>query len=255
MSRARSEAEPGDRPVCLVTGAGGRLGSAFCRRYADRYRIVAVWHRRRPVAPSQGQVLIDPLHPGRSLPVNRHHVHDIQADLRAEKEISRLVDRVLRRFGRIDVIVNAAVDGRWAPLLNGCGSMDETTAALRLNVAAPLALISEVSRRSWSGDIPENRRSNRCVVNVSSSAGIYVYEGYGQGVYSASKAALNFLTRHLASELELIGVRANALAPDAFPGRVEISRVLDGLIRLTEGNLTGRVLLQLSGGIEYVLSE
>src|SRR5207253_8964681 len=103
--------------------------------------------------------------------------------------------------------------------------MEEETAALRLNVVAPLALVAEVGRRLWLTDLEENRYRNRCVVNVSSSAGIYVYPGYGQGMYSASKAALNILTRHLAAELEPIGVRANVLAPDAFPGRVPIARV------------------------------
>jgi NAD(P)-dependent dehydrogenase (short-subunit alcohol dehydrogenase family) len=231
------------------------LGSAFCRKYSDRYRIVAVWHRRRPIAPTQGQTLLDPLDPDRRLPVNVHTVHEIKIDLRADDQIERLVKAVLKRFGRVDVVVNAAVAGQWAPLLDGHSSVEETTAALRLNVAAPLALVAELARQSWLTDPAENLAHNRCVVNVSSSAGVYVYPGYGQAMYSASKAALNILTRHLAAELEPIGVRANALAPDAFPGRVPLPQVLDGIIRLAEGDGTGRILLQLSGDVEYVLDE
>ena len=243
-----------DRPVYLLTGAGGRLGSAFCRRYSDRYQIIAVWFRRRPVAATQNQYLLDPLDPGRRLAANLHPVHDMRADLRSSNQIEHLVEAVIERFGRIDVVVNAAVAGQWAPLLDGHSGIEEVTQSLRVNVASPLALVAEVARQAWQRDPAENVARNRCVVNVSSSAGIYVYPGYGQGVYSASKAALNILTRHLASELEPFGVRVNALAPDAFPGRVPIVQVLDGVVRLTEGGITGRILLQLTQGVEHELS-
>lgn len=243
------------RPVYLVTGAGGTLGSAFCRRFSNRYSIVAVWHRRRPVAPSQGQKLIDPLCPERSLGVNRHPVFDIRADLRSDTDIERLVEKVMDRFGRIDVVVNAAVAGNWSPLLNGHAVTDDFVAALRVNVVAPLAVVAEVTRQCWEADVEGNRAWNRNVVNVSSSAGLYVYPGYGQGIYSAAKAALNILTRHLAAELEHLGVRANAIAPDSFPGRVPIPRVLDGVARLAEGGLTGQVLLQLPDGVDYTLAQ
>jgi NAD(P)-dependent dehydrogenase (short-subunit alcohol dehydrogenase family) len=248
--------EQGDtRPVIILTGAGGRLGSAFCRRYARQYQIVAVWHQRRPVAATHGQYLLDPLEPDRPLKANRHLVHDIQADLRSDSQIERLVKVVISRYERIDVVVNAAVAGCWAPLLNGHSRVTEVTASLSLNVAAPLALVAEVARGAWQRDPAENIARNRSVVNISSTAGIYVYPGYGQGTYSAGKAALNILTRHLAAELEPIGVRANALAPDTFPGRVPMARVLDGVIRLAEGDLNGRILLQLSADVEHVLSK
>ena len=242
-----------DRPVLLLTGAGGRLGSAFCRRYAGRYRIVAIWHRRHPLTATQGQELVDPLRPDRPLRANRHRVFEMQADVRKEADVTRIVKVAVKRFGRIDVVLNAAVAGQWGPLLNGHSVIEDATEALRVNVVAPLAVVAEVTRRVWSSDVAENRARNRCVVNVSSSAGLYVYPGYGQGLYSASKAALNFLTRHLAAELEPLGVRANALAPDAFPSRVPLPRVLDGLSRLTDGDLSGQVVLQLSDDVEYVL--
>jgi NAD(P)-dependent dehydrogenase (short-subunit alcohol dehydrogenase family) len=251
----RRAREDDGRPVCLLTGAGGRLGSAFCRRYSKRYQIIAVWHRRRPVASARGQHLLDPLDPDLRLPANDHPVHDIQSDLRSDDQIRRLVKAVTKQYGRIDVVINAAVAGTWAPLLDGHSRVAEVTASLSLNVAAPLAVVAEVAQRAWQGDAAENVARNRCVVNVSSTAGVYVYPWYGQGVYSASKAALNILTRHLAAELEPLGVRANALAPDTFPGRVPMAQVLDGVVRLAEGDLSGRILLQLAAGVEHVLSE
>lgn len=242
-----------DRPVCVVTGAGGLLGSAFCRRFSKRYQIIAVWHRRRPVIATQAQYLIDPLAPDRSLPLNRSPVHEIRADLREDEQIKQLVKTVLNRFDRIDVLVNAAAIFQWSPVLNGHSTVAETTAAFRVNVAAPLALVAAVAKCAWRDHSDENKLRNRCVVNVSSTSGVYVYHGYGQAVYSASKAALNILSRHLAAELEPLAVRVNALAPDAFPGRLPMSRVLDGLQRLIEGDTTGQIILQLPGDMEHVM--
>ncbi len=54
-------------------------------------------------------------------------------------------------------------------------------------------------------------------MNISSTAGIYIYPGHGQSIYSASKAALNYLSMHMGDEFSSIGVRVNALAPTSFP--------------------------------------
>jgi NAD(P)-dependent dehydrogenase (short-subunit alcohol dehydrogenase family) len=233
--------------VCLVTGAGGLLGSAFCRRYASRYHIAAVWHRRRPLLATQDQVLFDPLAPEVDLPVNQHPVFAMRADLRDRGQIEDLVSTVLDRYGRIDMLVNAAAFVEWAPLLDGVQLLETMDQAFRVNVGAPLTLATTVASRAWLGRREENTASNRCIVNVSSTAGLYVYAGHGQTVYSATKAALNILTCHMAAEFETLGVRVNALAPDAFPGRVPMVRVLDGLERLSEGDMTGRILLREQG--------
>lgn len=242
-----------ERPVCLVTGAGGTLGSAFARAFADRYHIAAVWYRRRPMARTQGQRLFDPVAPKRPLPVNDHQVFAVRADVTNSAQVENLIDRVLAHFGRIDIILNLAVAARWQNLLSGTYSENEIITAFQVNVAAPLILTTTIARKVWRDHPTENRKRNRSVVNVSSTAGTYVYPGYGQALYSSTKAALNMLSRHMAAEFEPLGVRVNVLAPDTFPGRLSVRQVLAAIHHLIEGRMSGQIRLQFEGGVEHVL--
>jgi NAD(P)-dependent dehydrogenase (short-subunit alcohol dehydrogenase family) len=88
----------------------------------------------------------------------------------------------------------------------------------------------------------DNRSANRNVVLVSSTAGIRVYEGKGQAVYGASKAAVNHLAGNLAVEFAQIGVRVNAIAPESFY-RLSVERVADAIVELAESDVTGKVLV------------
>jgi NAD(P)-dependent dehydrogenase (short-subunit alcohol dehydrogenase family) len=78
---------------------------------------------------------------------------------------------------------------------------------------------------------------------VSSTAGIFVYPGQGQSAYAASKAALNTFTLHLADELEMVGVRVNAVAPNSFPSIVAESEVVNAIAELDAGKLNGEILV------------
>ena len=122
-------------------------------------------------------------------------------------------------------------------------ALDSAERQFRVNTLLPARLAVQVAREFWRDRDLENRSLNRNVVNVSSTAGVVIHPGQGQGIYSASKVALNFLTRHLADEFSRFGVRVNALAPDSFPGRVRTRAVATALNQLDIGQATGRVLV------------
>jgi len=208
------------RRVCFLTGAGGRLGTAFCRAFAGRYQIVGLYRRRGPEGAA---------------------IHGIQADVADAAALEAAVDEALRLFGRIDLVVNNAVQYTLAPALDAktLGSLERQWA---VNVAAPLRLVALVEQRFWRGRAEENARERRNVVNVSSLSGQNVYAGRGQAVYSATKAALDMLTRHLAAELGPLGVRANAVAPNSFPRIVKSEAVAAAVAALDEGSETGLIV-------------
>lgn len=224
----------------MITGAGGTLGNAFCRRYAGDYDIVAVSRHRAPETPSQHDEFVDPFDPGADVSGDRVYV--VHTDLEKDGEVEHVVDLVLARYGRVDLLVNnAAVSGFHRQLTDGDAALDDVARYFALNVGVPMRLAVRFAQRFWMSHDPDNRAHHRNVVNVSSLSGSRVYPG-GQGVYASTKAALNHLTRYLAAEFETFGVRVNGLAPTSFPSLVSTETVADAIVRLDREAVTGRIL-------------
>lgn len=183
--------EDRDRPVALVTGSTSGIGEAVVRRLAaDGTRVVV--HSRRSVEA------------GRALAAELGGTY-VQADLGVEEEARGLVETVLGRFGRLDVLVNNAGISRPIPHADlAAATPADWRQLLEVNLIAPWVLCTAA--------LPALRRSpgGGCVVNVTSHAGV---RPKGSSVpYAASKAALNHVTRLLAAALGP-EVRVNAVAP------------------------------------------
>lgn len=215
-------------------------GTAFINRYAHDYHIAAIYHRNFVKYATQEQHFIDPLEPSLPVPENEDAVYALKADLTDGDGILAVVRFVLDRFGTIDLLINGAAYRGWSHLLSP-GSLDVADAIWNLNVLAPLRLSVAIAKEYWSANQEANLKANRNIVNLSSTAGLFVYPDLGQALYASSKAALNHLTYHLASEFWNIGIRVNAVAPDTFPGRIRTDEVLDAVIRFDRSGATGQV--------------
>jgi 3-oxoacyl-[acyl-carrier protein] reductase len=115
------------------------------------------------------------------------------------------VDEVDKRFGRIDVLVNnlgMAVEGILPTMRTA-----DIVAAVDVNVTAALVMSQACSRVML-------RQGGGCIVNISSINAIR--GNAGVAVYSATKAALDGLTRSLARELGARNIRVNSVAPGYF---------------------------------------
>jgi NAD(P)-dependent dehydrogenase (short-subunit alcohol dehydrogenase family) len=230
----------GMKRVCLLTGASGTFGRAFIERFADRYHIAAVHHEQPIDFATQDQIFVDPLSPGDDVPTNDDAVYAIRADLSSAKEVARVAEESLAAFGHIDLLINAAARREWSSLLDA-PALVSANEVLSINVLVPLRLAVEVAQRFWSVDPAENAAQNRSIVNISSTAGLFVYPDCGQGLYATSKAALDHLTYHMACEFWDLGVRVNAIAPDTFPGRVSVEDVVAAAVELDTCDTTGDI--------------
>jgi len=237
------------RRVCLLTGAGGRLGSVFCATQADEYDIVAVYRHRHPPVPSQLQSLVDPLDPD-TPPYTGGSVFAVQADLAMPGQVERVVELALARFGHVDLLVNAAAAAEFGSTLANSHLLDTALQQFHLNTVLPARLAAVLAREYWRDTPGENRIRNRSVVNMSSISGVETY--VSQGIYGASKAALNALTRHMARDFQQVGVRVNALAPTGFPLIIPTERVVARIRQLDCGDANGAVIVMDAAGERFL---
>lgn len=219
--------------ICLFTGVSGRLGREFSIRHANDYTIVGVYHRREPVLPVSELASPEPPAGG---------IFGIRLDLGAEGAADELGRMVLERFGSCDLVVNAAVFTHLGPATSEA-MLETLDWQFYLNVSVPVRVVAAIVEGGWRHTAEENRERGRNVVNLSSTAGHVVYPGSGRAGYSATKAALDMWTLYAASELAPLGVRANVIAPDAFPARVPTESVTEAIVRYDGGTQTGDLLV------------
>ncbi|MBI1332727.1 MAG: SDR family NAD(P)-dependent oxidoreductase [Armatimonadetes bacterium] len=244
--------DPSLRRVCILTGAGGELGNTFCSLFAEHYNIVAVCRNRVPYVSTQKQAFVDPLRPMEDVAENSSKVYEVRADLNSDSDLERVVEASLARFGRIDLVVNAAADMDHRFLVESGKSVDALKRQAAVNIEAPLRLALLTAKMFWRARDLENSALGRGVINISSISGMQVFPNMGQSSYSASKAGLNFLTMHLADEFRAFGIKVNAIAPDAFPSRIATSRVAEAIVRLDSSEVTGKILVIEPSGEQLI---
>ena len=175
--------------VALVTGSSSGIGAQVARRLAADGCAVVV-HSRSSMAAGQAV----------AAEIGGTY---LQADLGDEGAARGLVEGVLARHGRLDVLVNNAGTTQVIAHPDLAAATPKIWRRLYdLNVIAPFVLVTAAEQAL--------REAQGCVVNVSSLAGV---RPTGSSIpYAASKAALNHTTRLLAKALGP-AVRVNAVAP------------------------------------------
>lgn len=136
------------------------------------------------------------------------------ADLSRADEARAFVGTVIERWGHVDVLINNAGVARDGVL--GLFADDDIDAVVDLNLKGTIYVTRLVSRRMLA-------RGSGHIVTISSIVGRSGYRGLA--VYSATKAALDGLTRALARELGSRGIVVNGIAPGYL--RTEMSHGLD----------------------------
>ena len=178
--------------VALVTGAGRGIGAAIIERLAADGASVAVNYAK---SKEDAEALAERVR------ANGGQAKAIRADISSPSEAKAFVDAAIKEFGRLDILVNSAGKFHIGPI----GTFDEADvrSQFALNVDGPI-FATQAAAAYFSSD-------GGRVINVSSI--IATRPVPGLSVYSATKAALDALTRVWAAELGPRGITVNAVAP------------------------------------------
>ena len=174
--------------IAVVTGASGGIGSACAKKLAEEgYTVVVHYYRNKDEAERIAE---------------RTGGLAVQADLRSEAAVDALVDEVLGKFGRIDVLVNNAGVSRVnqvQDVSNYEWDLLQASNATSTFLMTRAVLPSMIEARSGS------------IINISSMWGIA--GGSCESAYSASKGAVIAFTKAVAKEVGPSGIRVNCVAP------------------------------------------
>ena len=181
------------KPAVLITGALSGIGRATVLAFAKAGGRIVISGRSE----DEGNRLVAEV---RKLDVQAEF---LRCDVRNEDEVRRLVDQTVARFGRLDAAVNCAgTEGTPGPVTEQ--TAETYAATFDTNVLGTLLCMKHEMRVMLA-------QGNGSIVNVSSVVGHI--GAAGASVYSASKHAVEGLTKSAALEAAASGVRVNAVAP------------------------------------------
>jgi 3-oxoacyl-[acyl-carrier protein] reductase len=187
------------KPVALVTGGAGGIGSAICRALAgSEIQVIVGYNRSADEAYSLAK----------SLPGEGHVA--ITAPVTDSAGMSALASEIGDRYGRCDILVNCAGTTRFVPHAN-LDDLDDALidSILATNVRGPFAAMRVLRPMLEKSQMP----GGGVIINISSIA---AQTAVGSNVmYCASKAAIDNMTKSL----------ARALAP-----RIRVLSVSPGLV-------------------------
>ncbi len=183
-----------DDKVALVTGASGGIGGAIARVLSgEGARVALHYHRNAAAAETLAYELTAA--GGQALCVS--------GDTTKATQCASIVEAVVRRFGKIDILVNTA--GSLQNLPFGSVTAVSFDSQFHDNVLSVVLMMQAA--------IPYFPTDGGAVINLSTN--IAASPLAGTAIYAASKAAVNAVTAGFAKELGARCIRVNAVAPGA----------------------------------------
>ena len=217
------------QPVALITGSAGGLGAFLARTLSQMGYAIVLQHRSGASAT---------LRLARQLRQHGTPTEVVRADLSIPTQVDRLIQRVQKRFGRLDLLLNNAGTYRPTPLLRTLpadwfAGLHSTATAVFLLTRAALPLFPKKGGRIINlGDAAADRLSARRLA-----------PGYHVG-----KTGVTLLTRSFAAQLIRRHITVNLISP----GYLENSIDLPPLHTLPSGRAVR--FTEVAAALHYLLS-
>ena len=188
--------------VAIVTGASRGLGRAIAREYAREGASVVLTARPRSPTGLPGTIL----ETAADIEADGGNAFPVPCDVSDEDQVKEMVQKVMDRYGKIDLLVNNA-----GIMIIGEAFLDidpdRFDQLMEANVRGPYLTCRHV--------VPimmDQRRGS--ILNIGSRMG--VKPGIVSVVYGASKAALHLFSLSLADELREYNIAVNVLSPGSM---------------------------------------
>ncbi len=209
----------------LITGSGKRIGAVIARTLHEAGANVAIHYFS---SSTQADALADELNE-----IRRDSAISLQADLRSTAAIEQLVEGMIKKTGRLDILINNASTFYPTPL----GSVTEAQwdDLINANLKAPLFLSQAA--------LPHLRAARGVIINIVDIHSQRPLRNHP--VYGPAKAGLAMLTRSLAKDLGP-EVRVNGVSPGA------ILWPADGMPESAQRSIIKEIALKRIGGPEDI---
>lgn len=223
----RTDTHDGTREVAIITGAGSGIGLGCALKLASAgVAVLGVGRDAGKLAALEAEIG----DPGR--------IATLAIDVTGDDAPRRIVQAAVERWGHVDFLINNAGIGSPKPLHDADDANFDHFIGVMLR--APFRLAREA--------LP-HLRPGGAIINISST--FAVVGGLRGGAYSAAKAGLDGLTRHIACQYGAAGIRSNSVAPGVTVTPMTEARLDDPIFRRMNTEMTPHTRL---GTVEDIAS-
>jgi glucose 1-dehydrogenase len=186
--------------VAVITGSSKGIGRAIALAFAksNTYSGIVVNARKREEAERVAKEVQD---------IGNSDSIAVIADVSQEADCIRLIDEIVKHYGRIDVLVNNAGIQQEVPFEDT--SIEVWQKIIAVDLTGPFVC----SREAVKHMLNQNPKGG-CIINISSVHQIIPKPHYVP--YATSKAGIEMMTKTMALELAQDNIRVNAVAPGAI---------------------------------------